>query len=267
MINEVKEQVINLAKSLCEERGCTLILLKIGGSVAYGINRDESDLDIRGVYIENINSVLGLNAKKREENIEYHKSEEEDKHKDGVDLVLYPLQKFCNLACATNPNIIELLADNPDLILYINDYGTELINNRKLFLSKECIKSYGGYLIQEKYQVGGHLAEWQRKKLDKYIAHIFRLYESAIYLLETGDIMCRLPEDLAAKIIEIREGSLSYKDWDSRSLDVKKFEELFDQYSDRFHKAQDKSTLPECPDRNSVNKLLVKIYKDWLKNY
>lgn len=44
-----------------------------------------------------------------------------------------------------NPNTIELLGLKPEHYLYISPIGQELLDNRKIFLSKRVIHSFGGY--------------------------------------------------------------------------------------------------------------------------
>ena len=40
--------------------GNNIILLTLGGSYAYGLENENSDLDIRGIAIENKNEIIGL---------------------------------------------------------------------------------------------------------------------------------------------------------------------------------------------------------------
>ena len=48
-----------------------------------------------------------------------------------------------------NPNTIELLGCKPEHYLYLHPIGKELVDNRKLFLSKRAMYSFGGYATSQ----------------------------------------------------------------------------------------------------------------------
>lgn len=109
-----------------------IILLGLGGSHAYGMNKEDSDLDIRGI---------ALNSKKE---ILLGTDFEEVVNED-TDTTIYSFNKMIKLLTSSNPNTIEILGLMPDQYLFMTDIGGELINNRKMFLSKICIHTFGGY--------------------------------------------------------------------------------------------------------------------------
>jgi predicted nucleotidyltransferase len=104
-----------------------LIYQVVAGSQAYGLDRPESDRDLRGVCIPPRRYLLGLSS--------FEQWEHQDE--DG-DVVIYALDKFVRLALACNPNIIELLHVEPRHVLFINDYGQRLVENRHKFLSRRA---------------------------------------------------------------------------------------------------------------------------------
>lgn len=67
-----------------ENLGDNIILLVISGSHAYGLDTPESDLDIRGIAVENEETLFGLG----------HFEQYEDKE---TDTVIYSLRKFIQL--------------------------------------------------------------------------------------------------------------------------------------------------------------------------
>lgn len=44
-----------------------------------------------------------------------------------------------------NPNVIEMLGNLPEHYLYVSNAGRMLLDNKKLFLSKQVVHSFGGY--------------------------------------------------------------------------------------------------------------------------
>lgn len=114
----------------------TPILVSLGGSWAYGTNNENSDIDVRGIVMDPIESILGLS------NFEQH--EVHDKEKD-VDAVLYGLKKMVKLLLGNNPNCIEILSPQERNIVFSDDIGKELIEGRHLFLSKKAAFTFGAY--------------------------------------------------------------------------------------------------------------------------
>lgn len=90
-----------------------IIILALGGSHAYGMNKEGSDLDIRGI---------ALNSKDFEQvaNIE-------------TNTTIYSFNKMIQLLSANNPNTIEILGCKPEHYLHLSEIGKELLNNKKCF--------------------------------------------------------------------------------------------------------------------------------------
>lgn len=112
--------------------GENIILLGLGGSHAYGTNVEGSDLDIRGCALNSKSEIL------TNENFEQFVNEE-------TDTTIYAFNKLITLLSNVNPNTIELLGLNENQYLHISPIGQELLNNKKMFLSKRVIHSFGGY--------------------------------------------------------------------------------------------------------------------------
>ena len=114
----------------------TPILVSLGGSWAYCTNNEDSDIDVRGVVLDPKESILGLS------NFEQH--EVHDTERD-IDTVEYGLKKMVKLLLGNNPNCIEILSPQERNIVFINDIGKMLIDNRHLFLSKRAAFTFGAY--------------------------------------------------------------------------------------------------------------------------
>lgn len=123
-----------------EHLGSNIILLGLGGSHAYGTNIETSDLDIRGVALNSKSEILLNKDFESIVNVE-------------TDTTIYSFNKIIELLTNCNPNTIELLGLEPEDYLTITPIGQQLLDNANLFLSKECIKSFGGYANQQLYRL------------------------------------------------------------------------------------------------------------------
>ena len=146
--------------------GKNIIILTLGGSHAYGLNNENSDLDIRGCALNSKMQIL------TNQNFEQFVNEE-------TDTTIYAFNKLISLLINTNPNTIELLGNKPEHYFYVSPIGQELIDNKKLFLSKKAIRSFGGYAHQQLYRLNQRSAhKLSQSELEK---HILKTLESMKY--------------------------------------------------------------------------------------
>ena len=112
--------------------GNKIMLLGVSGSYGYGTNREGSDIDFRGVTLNLPSDLLGLTSF----------DQYEDVH---TDTVIYSFKKLVNLLLNCNPNTIEILGLDEDKYLIKSPFGQELLDHKKLFLSKRAAASFGHY--------------------------------------------------------------------------------------------------------------------------
>lgn len=142
--NEIKNSILNSDEYKFlrnnEHLGSNIILLGLGGSYAYGTNIETSDIDLRG---------CALNSK-----AELLTNQNFDQVVDeNTDTTVYSFNKLISLLINVNPNTIELLGLKPEHYIFNTPIGHELIDNKRLFLSKKCIHSFGGYANQQLYRL------------------------------------------------------------------------------------------------------------------
>ena len=109
-----------------------LIFLTFGGSHAYGTNIAASDVDIRGCAFNRKEDLIGL-----------HNFEQVICN--DTDTVIYSLNKLIKLLMDSNPNCIEMLGCKPEHYIMVSPVGQELIDNRKMFISRKAVRSFAGY--------------------------------------------------------------------------------------------------------------------------
>lgn len=147
--------------------GKHVILLGLAGSYAYGTNNEHSDIDVRGIALNRKSDLLGMT--RFEQYVDH-----------DTDTVVYGFHKMLQLLLSCNPNTIELLGLKAEHYLYLNDIGRQLLEHRKLFLSKRAIRSFGGYADQQLRRLQNALARDAYPQQEKE-QHILNSVKNAIY--------------------------------------------------------------------------------------
>ena len=148
-----------------------IMFLTLGGSHAYGTNVETSDIDVRGCAMNNASEIVGL-------------SNFEQFVETNTDTTIYAFNKLISLLINCNPNTIEMLGCKPEHYIYMTEAGREFIDNRKMFLSKRALYSFGGYANQQLNRLENALARdhlSQAKKED----HIRRSMENSVASFES----------------------------------------------------------------------------------
>lgn len=302
------------------------------GSHLYGLNTPTSDEDYVGIFFASENYIYGLKT------VEQVDLSIIDKHKNGkntklaVDRKFYELKRFVKLASQGNPNIIEILFASEDSIIYISDFGKYLLENRKLFISKNIIPKFLGYARSQKnklmvktenmknlidgvkflqkeiangnekivlpelsnksefnrlfketpnkvhYKIGAYTinknitikgaVKWLEDLLTntsnrieniksagwefKHGSHLLRLLYQTIELCETGDLKYPLKDkDL---LLKIKKGEVSYQE----------FIQMVESAEDCLEMIKDNNKLPNKPNIETIEKLVMEGYKKWL---
>ena len=148
-----------------------LLFLTLGGSYAYGTNTDTSDVDVRGCALNRPSDLLGL-------------STFEQVIDTATDTVVYSFNKLIGLLLNCNPNTIELLGCKPEHYFYMTDIGREMIDNRKLFLSKRAVQSFGGYANQQLNRLENAIARDRLAQAQKE-EHILRSMQGTLASCES----------------------------------------------------------------------------------
>jgi uncharacterized protein len=127
------------------------ILLVRHGSYAYGLNTPESDEDFKGVCIKPKEAYFGFTQR-------FEQMEHMGSKSDGIDKVVYSLEKFASLAADCNPNIIEVLHVADEDVVKTDAYGELLREHRDDFLSKKAKFTFSGYAHAQLKRIMTHRA-------------------------------------------------------------------------------------------------------------
>lgn len=256
--NSISEQLLNDKRysfiHTNEHLKDNIILLGLGGSHAYGTDTDTSDIDIRGVALNSKREIL---LGKDFEQVSTH---------GETDTVIYSFNKFIRLLTKGNPNVIELLGLKPEHYFIKSPIGTELINNRQIFLSTESIyKSFSGYinsLLKRLKQNNIHL-EKDHTRITKTMMHIIRLYYMLIDILTKNNIITYRADEHDL-LMNIRNGKYTaicknFSNPNATYSIESEFFMLVYNLEKRAYNAQIKSSLPMLLDTDRIDKFTMNV--------
>jgi predicted nucleotidyltransferase len=203
------------------------------GSHAFGLAGDNSDADLRGIYLPPAR--LHWSLFKLPEQLEFNA---EDK-----DEVYWELEKFLKLALKANPNVLEIMWT--PLVLHANEVAQRLREMREVFLTRYLYKTYSGYVLSQFRRMANAHARTGKYKA-KHAMHLIRLLYSGIEALRSGQIRIDVGEH-RDELLAIKAGTLSFEQARDRAVALDR----------EFQEAYRQTTLPEQPDYRRVDEFLV----------
>lgn len=245
--------------------------LCIMGSEAYGVATDMSDKDIYGIAIPPkdyifphlsgyIHGFDALPDRCKENKQQWHQphvrpydlnnklSQYEGKE---FDFTVYQIHRFFKLAAEGNPSMIDALFVPRECIIYSNQIGEKIRENRHLFLSKNAWPKYKGYAYGQldklkKYDPNGKRAP----VIAKYGYDIKNAYHVVRLLNEIEQILVKQDLDLREnreQLKSIRRGEWTYE----------QVKEYFEKKELELEAVKNTSTLREFSDRQAIRALMI----------
>lgn len=239
-IEQIKEMVNGSAYDFLrtnEHLGSKIIFLTLGGSYSYGTNVETSDVDVRGCALNSESDLLGLTSFEQVVNTQ-------------TDTTIYAFNKLVSLLLNCNPNTIEMLGCKPEHYFYISDIGREMIANRKMFLSKRAVHSFGGYANQQLRRLENALARdrLSQARREEHILNSMKgavkSFESRYTIFENGSIVLytdeSLREDLDREIFaDIQLKKYPVREFNSVINDLTNVIGTYEKLNHRNHKKDD----------------------------
>jgi len=235
-----------------------LIHVFVGGSELHGAKvKGTDDQDIYGVYVEPPDMVLGLESYPH-----FVWSTAGNDRRNGpndVDITLYSLRRWAELACKGNPTALHFLfAEGP----MNHRIWKQVLAEKDLFVARSCVKQFVGFADDQLKRMTGEKGrgkKGQRTELEekfgydvKAAMHSLRLLYECEELVTSGSITLPRPEkDL---LIRVRTGKYSI----DRVLTMA--QKMFA----KCEAAAKESQLQERVDRQAISRLVAKCYQeDW----
>jgi predicted nucleotidyltransferase len=245
------DQVRRSGFDLCAD----LVHLFIGGSELHGAKVGATDdLDLYGIFVEQPETALGLSP--RDHFVWSTASDERRNGPDDVDLTLYSLRRWAELAAKGNATALHFVF--ADATAESEPIWALVQQRREVFLSKQSAKQFLGFADNQKQRITGEKGHGSKGQRPEYIGrfgydtkaamHCLRLYLECIDLMENGTITLPRPE--RDYLVAVRSG-----EW---GLD-----RFLDEARELHQKAQaaaDRSLLPENVDRDDISKLIAEAH-------
>lgn len=218
------------------------------GSTSHGTSAEPiDDYDCMGIVLPPARNVLGLT--KWEHWVR-------PPGEDGLDVVLYSLEKYVRLLLKSNPNVMGLLYLPERFILREDSRFSLLRENRDAFVSRQAYFTFVGYARAQMEKMvsaahRGYMGE-KRKELVrrfgmdvKHASHTIRILRMGTEFLRTGEMQVFREDRDELKAIKRGEWTLE----EVRAEAERGFQEAKEAYVT--------SPLPEYPDRERAEALLI----------
>lgn len=229
------------------------------GSTVHGLGvAGTDDRDELGICIEPVEYVIGL---RHFEQFVYRTQPTGERSQPGdLDLTIYGLRKFASLALKGNPSILLLFNVPDDKCIVRSEVGDEVRRSASLFASKKAGAAFLGYIQQQRQRLVGERGQMNVNRPElvkrygfdtKYAGHIIRLGFQGIDYMTTGHFPIPMPASQRDLILSVRTGGVSKNEVLTMAGELEA----------ELKEAIDSSPLPDLPDYDAVNDLLVSAYE------
>ncbi len=241
------------------------IIRTLVGSTVHGLAIDgQDDRDETGIYIPPATYLCGL---ERPETYIWRTQPEGARSGPGdIDLVIYTLRRWMELAVAGNPSILTLLFVPDDALIVRSELGDRLRALAPSILSRQAGHRFLGYLHGQRQRLlGGGKQNRVPKRPEliekygfdvKYAGHALRLGLQGVELMRTGRITLPMPKSDRSTVLAVRRGE-------------RPFTETLTLIDEAAHTLSalvadvSRSPLRERPDMTAVNRFLVEAHRGW----
>ena len=199
--------------------GC--ILRTVVGSQLHGLVREGTDdRDEMAITIEPPELGVGL---RRFEHLSHRSQPEGVPSGPGdLDLIVYSLRRYCQLAVKGSPTVLLPLFAPPEHTVIRTEIGAELQSLAECFIGPNVQRSFLGYLRSQRdglLERGARHGRPRERELSaehgydtKYAMHALRIGYQGIELLREGKITLPVPDPQRSRLMDVRMGRASPRD-------------------------------------------------------
>jgi len=207
----------------------------VTGSRAYGLDHDESDTDRRGIYLAPADLQWSLFGAP------------EQFEDNATQSCYWELQKFLAMALKANPNILECLYS--PMVEKVTPLGEELLALRQQFLSQMIFQTFNGYAMSQFKKIEQDIRNHGEVRW-KHAMHLLRLLLTGAATLRDARVPVRV-EAHRDRLLAVKRGELPWAELNAWRKELHR----------DFERALAETKLPERPDYEAANGLLIKARK------
>ena len=191
IIQKLKDRGVIHPPKWLDENSCQYATIM--GSMAYGVNKDDSDFDIygfaippRGIVFPHLDGhVQGFG---RQPEVFGQWQEHHVKDPDGknleYDFSIYNIVKYFHLVMENNPNMIDSLFTPDNCVIHQTKIGEMVRENRRTFLHKGAWHKFKGYAYSQISRYKGNGENQKLGKISKFMKECFIPNKDIINSLE-----------------------------------------------------------------------------------
>jgi predicted nucleotidyltransferase len=238
----------------------TLIHLFVGGSELHGAKVGATDdLDLYGVFLDPPSVVLGIAP--RTHFVWSTASDERRNGPDDVDVTLYSLRRWAQLAAKGNATALHFLF--ADATATSSEQWRMLQARRELFLSRQSAAQFLGFAGTQLRRITGEKGRGSKGRRPEYegvfgydtkaAMHCLRLYLECIELMRDGTITLPRPE--RDYLIDVRSGEWTLEHFMREAQRLRQEAE----------QAAIETKLPDAIDAGAISSLLAEVFlQGWM---
>jgi hypothetical protein len=232
------------------------IYIAIVGSRLYGTNKDDSDFDVKGVGLNEIDEYCGLKSKEQQD---YSNGKLGNENFNGT---IYEVRRCFNLLFKGNPTILEPFCADSKFVLHTTPIG-EIVARfvRDNMITKHLFLPFFNYHYSQIKEFTTSIRVGKRKDLfdtygydGKFASNAYRLAKQCVMLMSEGKLdptLKGVDKDIVSKM---------------RNYDYTK-EECLSFLNNNINEMNDafaSSKLPEKPDYDKVNSFVSNIVQSYI---
>jgi len=223
-------QALDHSSTIFDLESC-IILKCVIGSKAYGLDTENSDTDLRGVYLAPAHLQWSL----------YGAPEQfEDNQTQSC---YWEVQKFLVMALKANPNILECL--NSPMVEKVSPLGEQLLAIRDCFLSQMIFQTFSGFAISQFKKIEQDVRN-QGSVRWKHAMHLLRLLMVGTNALRDGTLNIQAGAE-RERLLTVKRGEVPWEKVDAWRMELQH----------HFEQALVATRLPERPDYETANQFLL----------
>lgn len=243
------------------------VMSTLVGSKLYGLSHADSDTDIKGVFVDDIQNILttednyfGLKTLHPKELEEHCQGEGKDK----IESTLYSMKYFLKLYLKGNPTLAEIPFAEERYWITKTEIGVKLMSFiRNNVVTKHLFGGYHGYYrdqIRGLVDKKGVCREKRKDQIEKFgydckmCSHAYRIGIQGVELFTTGAMHPTLTGIELETARKIKQGGYYTREEVIQIVTI---------LGSMLEEAKEKSQLPDMPDSDKVHRFCVEIHKEY----